>query len=181
MPALSIEEITSYSRIPLHTFVETGTWAGDTVRNVLTGFKKIYSIELGKEIYENTKKKFIHEPHVTLLNGDSSIMLEPICKLIDEPTFFWLDGHYSGCGTAQGKKDVPLFEEISQIVEHCKPACVVAIDDVRLFGKKDFEDWSEITVEKVLEYSKPRLIDYKFYPSSYHPNDRLVMHFSEKA
>ena len=120
-------------------------------------------------------KRFINEEKIKILQGDSSEQLTPICKSIEEPSFFWLDGHWSGGNTAQGAKDCPLFEELSQIMEYFKPKCIIAIDDVRLFGTKNNEDWSNITRENILNIVGSRLDSCKYFPSYLYPEDRMVI------
>jgi predicted O-methyltransferase YrrM len=175
MPSLSIDEIKTFSKIPTTVFVETGTFYGDTVNEALKHYNKVYSIELSPHYYELAKQRFNSEPRVNLLQGDSSLVLESLCKLLNEPTFFWLDGHFSSGDTAQGLKDCPLVEELKHIVNYCKPGTVIAIDDVRLFGTRKNEDWSTISVDAVVQVVKDRMVSMEFFPSSFHPRDRLVI------
>ena len=98
------------------TLVETGTFMGDMVDAQKIYFKKIFSIELGKELYENAKSRFINNNNITILQGDSGKVLSSILKELNEPAIFWLDGHYSGGITAKGDKECPIFEEIDAIV-----------------------------------------------------------------
>ena len=72
-------------------FIETGTYLGDMVAAQINNFEKIYSIELGNELYDNAVKKFEHNKNVILLHGDSSevfVVLLPglICLLF----FGWM-------------------------------------------------------------------------------------------
>lgn len=47
---------------------------------------------------------------------------------------FWLDGHYSGEGTAKGDKETPILEELKCILNKNDYKHVILIDDARLFG-----------------------------------------------
>ena len=160
---------------PLHTFVETGTFFGDTTAAMIPYFRKLITIELSKELAALACNRFSSTPAVTVLQGDSTYFLPDVCRQISEPVFFWLDGHWSGGITAKGDKDCPLIEEIAAIHMYCKSRCVIAIDDVRLFGKKLDEDWTNITSEKILEIVKNRIDSHKYYPSQLDPNDRLII------
>jgi hypothetical protein len=145
-------------------FCETGTFKGYTVENVLGHFEKIYSIELNFNFYENCKNKFSDKIEVEILHGDSSERLKDI--YFDRPTVFFLDGHWSGFDTAKGLKDCPLLEELLIIKENVLEETLIIIDDSRLFGlnslyRHDYPDWTDITVENILEIVKDRLLYYE--------------------
>jgi len=175
MPSLTLDELKNFSNIKTPIFIETGTNIGDTINNMLNYFEQLYSIELSHELANYSKNRFKDNSNVTIIEGDSSIILNSICNQ-SKPTFFWLDGHWSGGGTARGKKDCPLLEEISIINNKMKNKCIIAIDDVRLFGKKINEDWLDITRENVLNIVKERIISCKYFPSSLDQEDRMVLH-----
>ena len=159
----------------MHTFVETGTYIGETTAAMIPHFSKLITIELCQKFAEDARRKFAATPSVTVIQGDSTGILPNICNDLTQPTFFWLDGHWSGGNTAKGDKDCPLLEEVAAINNICKPRCVIAIDDVRLFGKKLSEDWTDISSEKILDIVKGRIESYSYYPSNLDPNDRLVI------
>ena len=158
MPVLTIDDINRYSGLDVKIFVETGTCTGDTLFNVCNRFDKLYSVELKRELYIKCCSRFANNPNVVLKEGNSEEFLNQICPTLDKPTFFWLDAHWSGSDhTARGNKDVPLLEELRIIVEKCPVNCVVCIDDMRLFGVKAGEDWSEVTEDKILNILRSRL------------------------
>lgn len=175
MPSISINDVLQMTSVKPTLFVETGTFQGETLNNMIPHFKRLVSIELNHSFAESCKTKFSTYKNVTIVEGDSSKELESICKELDEPTFFWLDGHWSGGNTGRGDKDCPLLEEIEVIVKHCKEMCVIAIDDVRLFGSRMNEDWSSITRERVVDIVSSRLSSISYYPSNLHPQDRMVL------
>lgn len=142
-------------------FCETGTFKGYTVENMLPYFSKVYSIELNENFYMNCKSKFQSQPKVTILQGDSSVVLDEIN--FDQPTVFFLDGHWSGYDTAKGPKDCPLLEELEIINKKAKDETLIIIDDSRLFGKNssyqsDYPDWTDITVDNILNILKDRIV-----------------------
>ncbi len=125
--------------------VETGTFYGDMIASQLPNFEKIISVELSEELFLKAKKRFKHEPKITLFQGDSSNVLKEIMKKIDQPAIFWLDGHYSAGETAKGEKECPVLEELSAILDAKKQNHVILIDDARLFiGENDYPTIQEL-------------------------------------
>jgi hypothetical protein len=122
------------NRFNLRTLVETGTYFGEMVDAMKNRFDQIYSIELSTFHYELAKQRFRRYPHIELVHGDSGEEIGRIVNRLSSPTLFWLDGHYSAGGTARGKKDTPIFEELEHIL--CRPDTrdVIIIDDARHFG-----------------------------------------------
>lgn len=176
MPSLSSTEIKQYQGpISCPIFVETGTHEGDTVAVALPLFKQIFSIELSPHYYGRAAARFASNTTVSIKQGDSNIVLPEILPALNDPVMFWLDGHWSSGNTARGPVDCPILQELDSIIKYLRPACVIAIDDVRLFGTKKNEDWSDITVDAVIDRVKARLDSHEFFPSSLHPQDRLVL------
>lgn len=122
-----------------HILIETGTYLGDMIEAQKMRFSKILSIELGADLYQKAKKRFSHDPHVTIVHGDSTEMLPLILKQMREPAIFWLDGHYSAGITAKGEKECPIYEELEAILAQNHLEHVILIDDARCFvGKNDY-------------------------------------------
>jgi hypothetical protein len=117
----------------VHTLVETGTYYGITVGAMLQRFEQIYTIELAAELSERAEKQFAGYPHVHVLPGNSAEVLPALLEVISEKCLFWLDGHYSGPGTARGSADSPIVGELSAIRKHPRNDHVILIDDARLF------------------------------------------------
>lgn len=124
-------------RYQLKTFVETGTYLGDTIDSVVNQFDKVYSVELDKKLYQRAKKLFKNDISVHLVFGDSGTKIKEILREIKEPALFWLDAHYSGAGTARGKKDSPVSQELRAILNHKIKKHIILIDDARLFIGQD--------------------------------------------
>lgn len=116
----------------VHTLVETGTYYGATVEAMLQRFEQIYTIELAADLYERAEKQFAGCQHVHVLHGNSAEVLPPLLEAIHEKCLFWLDGHYSGSGTARGSVDSPIAGELSAIRRHLRNDHVILIDDARL-------------------------------------------------
>ncbi len=155
-------------------FVETGTYMGETVDNMLPFFDEIHSIELQPDFYSRAVGKFFRKPQVKLHYGDSSDVLPNLLPELNHPSVFWLDGHFSSGNTAQGKKDCPLLEEISSIYELFLPKALIIIDDHRLFNTNVTEDWSEINEDNILSKGGDRIL------SNFVVGDRFILRMAAK-
>ena len=153
-------------RFSCPTLVETGTYKGYTLKAVLHDFKRIYSIELGKELAARARHMFRNEKHVTILEGDSSDELPKLIPQLTDRTLFWLDGHCSEGITARGKMYTPIMAEIEAIFAKMSDP-VLLIDDARLFnGTDDYPvlenflkflqshrpDWSLTVVDDIIRF-----------------------------
>lgn len=138
--------------------IETGTYLGDMVEVQKRFFKKIYSIELGEELFINAVKRFEEDKNVEILLGDSGIILNDLMPKINEPAIFWLDGHFSAGITAKGQKECPIFEELTAIFAVPKFNHTILIDDARLFS--GFNDYP--SVEELREFIKSKIQDFTF-------------------
>jgi hypothetical protein len=136
----------------LSTFVETGTFLGDTVEFFRPQFHKLYSIELSKELADKAAARFAGHDNVQIINGDSGVELKKLVKEINGPALYWLDGHYSSeffmgseyIVTARGEKDTPVVSELQTLLKD-KHRHVILIDDARLFnGNNDYPKIKEI-------------------------------------
>jgi hypothetical protein len=177
MPALSESELKNMMKIPCQIFVESGTYLGETTNLAKDIFEMVHTIEIKKEFFENATTKFSQDSNVKCHLGDSSILLEDICKTLDKPTCFWLDAHWSSGDTGKGKKNVPLYEEIDQIMNHCSQPCIILIDDCRLFEKEGeyLDGWDVINKNTILEIVNSRLDSYSFYSSVFDTEDRMAI------
>ena len=134
------------SKFKYQLFIETGTYLGDMVEAQKKNFNKVYSIELSSDLYRDAVKRFENDKNITLLQGDSGDVLIDLMPTIKQPAIFWLDGHYSAGYTAKGKKNCPIYEELTAIFNAGAMHHVLLIDDARLFiGKDDYPTISELT------------------------------------
>lgn len=130
----------------INILIETGTYKGDMVYAMKNNFKKIYSIELGIDLWKQACKRFKNQENVSILQGDSGKVLVGLVSQINERALFWLDGHYSSGITSRGEKECPVFEELGSIL-NTQFNHVLLIDDARCFnGSGDYP-----TVEKLTE------------------------------
>lgn len=150
------EIINSFNLIDadLECFIETGTFKGQTSIQMSSCFKKVITIEISEALYSRALKKFKNYPNIEPYLGDSSIKLNEVLAGNElDSIIFFLDGHYSSGNTGKGKIDCPLLEELLIISKRNKSDLII-IDDYRLFGTKRKEDWSYISVDKILNCFK---------------------------
>lgn len=144
-------------RYNYEVLVETGTYKGDMVEAQKKIFNKVFSIELGDDLYRKAKKRFKNDRNVEILQGDSGKVLPELIKSINKPAIFWLDGHYSGGETAKGNTDCPIFQELDAIFRGHNLNHILLIDDARLFnGEGDYP-----TVEKLTNFVKNHNENYQ--------------------
>lgn len=168
-----VEDVNQYS-----TFVETGTSYGASINSIYPYFEKLWTVELSQELYAFAKPLTDSLSHCTHVLGDSLIELPKFLESIDknEKVFFWLDAHYSSQNTARNHLDCPLIEECILIDKYYKSdSGIIVIDDVRLFGTNDNEDWSYISEEGVQNSFKN--FEIKFYEIV---DDRLLLFIERK-
>ena len=133
-----------------HYFIETGTYRGDTTAMLCPYAKQVHTIELGKELAEEAKKRFQDYTHVHVHQGDSGEVLPKIMPQIKSAALFYLDGHYSGGITAKGEKECPIYEELKAIFASEKLPHLLVIDDARCFvGESDYP-----TVDELVDFIK---------------------------
>jgi len=122
----------------LRVLIETGTFEGEMARKCRHAFGSIVTIELDEALARAATRRLAPYKNVRVVQGDSGARLPEILARIHEPALFWLDGHYSGTGTARGDRETPLEEELHAIARHGEPGHVVLIDDARLLGTGDY-------------------------------------------
>lgn len=167
-----------FQKYPNKYFIESGSYLGDGIQMaLLTGFKTVYSIELGINLYQGCCGRFANNKNVKLYLGDSTNVLPEILKEIDEPATFWLDGHYSWGNTARGNTNSPILIELEIIKQHPIKTHTILIDDLRQCGtvEFDFVELDEI-IQKVLEINPNYTISFE---NGHVPNDVLVAHIIE--
>ena len=123
---------------------------------------------------------------INFLLGDSSEVFKTLLPNINNPSIFFLDGHWSAGDTGRGKKDCPLFEELQIIHDTFIPNAILIIDDCRIFGKgpkynNEVCNWEDISVIGVLNILSDRIDKTYFLDSSYAKNDRMIIHLKPKS
>jgi Methyltransferase domain len=124
-------------RAAARTFVETGTYRGDTIAAVARDVDRVISIELDPRLADAATRRFRARGNVSILVGDSGDALPKVVAELDQPALLWLDGHFSGGVTALGVHVTPIEQELEPILDASRPAHLVLVDDIRLFDGTD--------------------------------------------
>ena len=111
-------------------FIETGTYKGNSSFWAAIHFDNVFTIELNKELYEETSSRKDAPKNITFLQGNSKVVLPELVNTLDGQSIFWLDGHW--CMGAGGKEDeCPLMNELMAISK--TKDSIILIDDARCF------------------------------------------------
>lgn len=118
------------ARFGIQTFVETGTYRGDTTAFAAELFPQVVSIEVDADCHRAAVARLAGTGARVLL-GDSRVELPRVVADLTGSALFWLDGHAGG-GFHGPVDDCPLLQELDAIAgsphEH-----FILIDDVRAF------------------------------------------------
>lgn len=149
----------------LRTFIETGTNRGDTPWFLKHNFERLYTIELSDELYEAAWKRLADAPNIMCLHGDSTERLPDALASFEGPALVWLDGHHSGPGTAHGKLDTPIVQELEALFADGRKH-VILVDDARIFdGQPEHDDYPHYadypSCEWVEEQARSHGFDYE--------------------
>ena len=89
--------------LPLATFVETGTFEGETITRMRPYFDEIHSVELSDSHFEAAVERFASYPNVHLHHGDSPEILSRLRPaLAEKSVLFWLDAHWCVAASTAG-------------------------------------------------------------------------------
>jgi len=139
-------------KFEIGTFIETGTYRGDTTEWGARVFKKVISVERMEELHRKAEERLADYPNVTCLCCDTREALEISLPVSEGKVLFWLDAHW--CGPNKGshgeEEQCPLLAELELIEKH-QTGAYILIDDARLFMAPPAEpcrasDWPDIGV-----------------------------------
>jgi len=152
------------------TFIETGTFLGDTVRlAVEAGYKKVHSTELNPDLFSAAVKDFSNNSRVQIWLGDSVDVLPEILENMTTPGTFWLDAHASGHLVGGKSGGSPVLDELRIIKKNGIQEHTIFIDDRRLFGSAE---WSGVKEEDAIALLKEINPNYKIlYLDGHVPGD----------
>lgn len=157
-----------------NTFIETGTFLGDTVHLAIeAGFEKVHSIELNEELYENAKKMFCSK-NVKIWHGDSIDCLWNIMQQRGQgDATFWLDAHASGPLAGGKSGGSPVIDELNILKHFADLWCndTIFIDDRRLFGSAE---WSYVKEEDAIALLKEINPNYNIYYLDGHIKEDII-------
>lgn len=113
-------------------FVETGTFQGRSALWASKHFDAVYTIEKSDALFALHEEGLAQLPGVKPLHGDSRAVLPGVlAQLGARRALFWLDGHWSGEGTAGADDECPLLGELACLSGRERD--LILIDDARLF------------------------------------------------
>lgn len=117
------------------TWVETGTYMGDTTLLLARHARRVISIEPSGRLCANARSRLAHLSHVEIHHGTSEDILPLLMPTLEGSVGFWLDGHYSGGSTFEGSQHTPIRAELQIIEAHLEKLtdAMILIDDVRCF------------------------------------------------
>jgi hypothetical protein len=115
------------------TWIETGTYRGDTTRFLADFASRVYSIEPEPTLFANAARRFKDFANVEIINGLSENVFPDLLPTLRGDVCFWLDGHFSAGVTHKGPQDTPILDELKSIGENLSNIgrAVVLVDDVR--------------------------------------------------
>lgn len=144
------------------TWIETGTYLGDTTEFLSLWGTQIYSIEPGPKLYADAVARFKGQANVQILFGLSEEVLPALLPKVSGDVCFWLDGHYSDELTHKGPQDTPIADELSCIGNHVRrwKSTVVMIDDVHLFTGQKHIYGPYPTIAEVMDWAKRHTLRY---------------------
>jgi hypothetical protein len=121
------------SRVTFSTFVETGTFRGDSVAVVQGRVARIISIESDALLATEAMARFSSDPSVHIVHDSGAAAIRALSQsLADQDVLYWLDAHW--CAMTEGPEPADsqcnLLDEIAAIgkISH---RSVVLIDDAR--------------------------------------------------
>lgn len=148
--------------IPNATWIETGTYLGDTSKFLSNLGTKVLTIEPQEKLFLNAKRKLYKLKNIEFLHGTSEECLESaILKLTGEVNY-WLDGHFSGDVTFKGSTLSPIKYELETIEKHLTSFKRIAIfiDDIRVFPIRENSGSDYPTVGWLIDWGLRNGFDY---------------------
>ena len=117
------------------TWIETGTYTGDTTAFIGRLASSVISIEPDPVLARRALRRFQGNHKITVYEGTSEAVLPEVLQSVSGDVTFWLDGHWSGEGTYQGVNDTPIHSECQLIASRLSKLenVSIMIDDVRCF------------------------------------------------
>lgn len=116
----------------IRSFVETGTYLGETAQWASGVFDHVYTIEAAEDLYQRARARFADVPHIEVLFGDSGSVISHLIPRVTSRTLFWLDAHWSGGETYGAETECPVVREIESINQSSDEHFIL-IDDAQYF------------------------------------------------
>jgi hypothetical protein len=122
------------------TWIESGTYMGETTFFLTKHAQKIITIEPQEKYALDAKLRFHDFDKVTVIHGLSENVTDDLIASLEpemqDDVSFWLDGHFSADETFKGPIDTPIVAELEAITKNFSSfqKITVLVDDIRCFG-----------------------------------------------
>lgn len=148
--------------VKVASFVETGTCRGDTADQAATIYDTVLTIEASPELVRASRERLANRPNVTVIEGRSEEKLAAALACAPAPRLVYLDAHQTQMDWRTAKGPVPLEAEMDAI-RTVGGESLVIVDDCRLIGTKDendYGDWTVFTVESLAKRAGGRFVGW---------------------
>lgn len=115
----------------LSVLVETGSFSGNSAVWAADHFDYVISIDI-REVNQVRARERCIGKRVAFIIGDSRRELGPLLRVLNQPTFLWLDAHEEKGQFGCGWDDCPVLDEMHAIVASPHKHAVL-IDDRHYF------------------------------------------------
>lgn len=160
-------------------FIETGTLFGHTTLHASYWMQNVITIELSQDLHAQASRHLVHRPNISCLQGHSAERLPQVIESHPGTAFYFLDAHWSGDRStpwegsrfsgypvdtariddptlSESERQVPLRQELEQVVEAHQGRALILIDDWGGVGRQGFgftgEDWSHLDAAALLDW-----------------------------
>jgi hypothetical protein len=143
--------------IPGTTWLETGTYLGDTTIKLAKKSELVLSIEPSDDLYNFAIWRMRRKKNIRLLLGTSEEhFYQSLLDVDNQSVNIWLDGHYSGDVTFKGSSNTPIASELLAISKALDSfdAVKVFIDDIRCFYHDVGEDNDYPGLQFVIDWAR---------------------------
>jgi len=114
-------------------FFETGTDGGGGVAVALAaGAVRVVSVEINPGLAQKARARFVGEPRVTVLQGNSAELLGSAMSAVNELATVWLDAHQT-LSDVVPRGQSPILQELGALAVLPCRSHVILIDDIRCF------------------------------------------------
>ena len=138
VPSLVKRAVIGRYCLPDRTWIETGTYLGDTTRFLADRSKLVYSIEPDPILFLNARNRFLFTSNIEVVHGTSENALAGLIDRVSGDVAFWLDGHFSAGISFKGENATPIEHELATISSRLDRLSnvTVLIDDFRCFPSR---------------------------------------------
>jgi len=117
----------------IDTFVETGTYKGDTAVWAAKRYQQVITCEASFEIFNLAQKRLARYTNIEHHSGHSLETLKQVLPNLADPVLYWIDSHWSAEQTYGENDECPLLDELQIILTHSSESFIF-VDDARYFS-----------------------------------------------